>query len=126
MYLRDCLVEKIRAVEAQFKENQHRTQGIEKTVDILERSHEMLKYDFDRSSGSLSNIRTANTKEKTRDISRFAEGRQSTPGLYEEKIDEIFNEMDNIKKDYSFIQTKFMITRDEEGSASSHNLQLPF
>ena len=67
MYLRDCLIEKIKSVEAQFKENQHRTQAIEKTVDILERSHEMLKYDFDREAGgSLSKIRTANTKEQTR------------------------------------------------------------
>lgn len=55
--LKDALVEKIRSIEAQFKESQNRMQGIEKTMDILERSHEMLKYDFDRTSTSWSKHR---------------------------------------------------------------------
>lgn len=42
-------------------------QGIEKTVDILERSHEMLKYDFDRTSTSWGSRQRGNdTQDRSR------------------------------------------------------------
>ena len=58
-------------IEAQYKESQHRAQAVEKTVDILERSHEMLKYDFDRTSTSWSKQRSVMTQDKFRSNERI-------------------------------------------------------
>ena len=51
---------------------------MEKTVDILERSHEMLKYDFDRTSTGWSKNRTAETHEKSKSPVNLSETRMNT------------------------------------------------
>jgi hypothetical protein len=43
-----------------MKDNQQKVQNIEKNMDILERSHDMLKYDFDRTGTSFSKTRPQN------------------------------------------------------------------
>jgi hypothetical protein len=43
-----------------MKENHQKVQNMEKNMDILERSHDMLKYDFERTSTSFSKTRPTN------------------------------------------------------------------
>ncbi len=37
--IKDSLLEKMRVIEAQYRESQHKVQNIERSVDILERNH---------------------------------------------------------------------------------------
>jgi hypothetical protein len=45
---------------------------------LLERSHEMLKYDFDRTSTSWSKQRSTGTQEQFRREERFSDSRMTT------------------------------------------------
>jgi hypothetical protein len=58
--------------------------NIEKTVDVMERNYELLKYDFDRTTTTgWSRQRTNDTQEKGKRDHIFNETRKSHRELYE-------------------------------------------
>lgn len=58
--MKEVFAERNRILDAHMKDNQQKVQNIEKNLDILERSHDMLKYDFERTSTSFSKTRPFN------------------------------------------------------------------
>lgn len=58
----------------------------------------MLKYDFDRTSTSWSKNRSNPTQDRFRSQEKLRDNPMAVHEFYEEKMLELFNEMDQIKK----------------------------
>jgi hypothetical protein len=50
--MKDFMTEKTRVIDLHLKENQNKLHNIEKNVDLLERSYDVLKDDYERSAPS--------------------------------------------------------------------------
>jgi hypothetical protein len=62
----------------------------------------MLKYDFDRTSTGWSKNRSIDTHDKSRNQGKLSDSRitSNVREFYEEKIVELFNDLDSFKKEY--------------------------
>lgn len=92
--MKEAFAERNRILDAHMKDNQQKIQNVERNMDIIERSHDMLKYDFERTNTSFSKVRPVNeTNEQKarRNEEKLNDTRITNKEYYEEKLIELFN-----------------------------------
>ena len=114
--IREQFKEKTRILELQLKESQGNVQNLERNLDILERSHELLKYDYEHYGGEGESHTQHLPRQRMMD--KPTEGRQGhKQHHYEDKIIQLFTYMDSLRNEYIEL-----MSRIEKEDAVEQNL----